>query len=94
MGDDIRWVIELTGTTKSFRCPCCQFKTLCGRGGFEICPVCYWEDDGRDEPDAEKVLGGPNGLLSLRQAQTNFQKFRAVERRFISMVRPPLEDEL
>jgi hypothetical protein len=63
MSSDLRLVSESTGTTKSLRCPCCKFKTLRGRGGFDVCPVCYWEDDGQDEPDAEKVLGGPNGLL-------------------------------
>jgi len=94
MNNEIRLVSEPTGTTKGFRCPCCKYKTLYGRGGFEICPVCYWEDDGQDEPDAEKVLGGPNGLLSLRQAQANFRQFGAVERRFISNVRAPFQDEL
>ena len=93
MSSDLRLVSEPTGTTKSFQCPCCKFKTLHDRGGFELCPVCYWEDDGQDEPDAEKVLGGPNGLLSLRQAQANFQQFGAVERRFIAMVRQPLPEE-
>jgi hypothetical protein len=41
------------------------------RGGFEICPVCFWEDDGQDDPDADVVLGGPNGQLSLTQARNN-----------------------
>lgn len=30
------------------RCPCCGFLTLDERGTFEICPVCFWEDDGQE----------------------------------------------
>jgi hypothetical protein len=55
--------------------------------------VCFWEDDGQDEHDAEEVRGGPNGSLSLRQAQTNFQKFGAVEERYKSNIRKPYTDE-
>ena len=33
-------------------CPCCGYLTLDERGGYEICPVCYWEDDGQDDHDA------------------------------------------
>ncbi|MGV9885301.1 CPCC family cysteine-rich protein [Streptomyces sp. NPDC003006] len=51
-----------------YRCPCCGFITLGERAAFEICDVCYWEDDGQDEHDADEVRGGPNHDLSLRQA--------------------------
>ncbi|MBQ6093927.1 MAG: hypothetical protein IJL09_00855, partial [Lachnospiraceae bacterium] len=30
---------------KKFRCPCCGFYTLEEVGTYEVCPVCYWEDD-------------------------------------------------
>lgn len=26
-------------------CPCCGYLTLVERGGYDICPVCFWEDD-------------------------------------------------
>jgi hypothetical protein len=42
-----------------FRCPCCGFRTLNERGGYDICPVCFWEDDGQDDADANTVCGGP-----------------------------------
>ena len=79
---------------KSYRCPCCKFKTLCGRGHDEICPVCFWEDDGQDEHDAEEVRGGPNHDLSLRQAQINFRQYGAVEESMVQHVRKPQPDEL
>src|SRR5581483_11991082 len=55
-----------------YSCPCCGYLTLRQRGAFQICQVCFWEDDGQDEHDAEVVRGGPNGTLSLRQARSNF----------------------
>jgi hypothetical protein len=79
---------------KSYRCPCCKFKTLHGRGQDEICKVCFWHDDGQDEEEADQIRGGPNYSLSLRQAQINFRRFGAVEERHRTHVRPPLPDEI
>ena len=28
-----------------FTCPCCGCLTLNERGAYDICPVCFWEDD-------------------------------------------------
>lgn len=72
-----------------YPCPCCKHRTLEERGGFEICSVCFWEDDGQDEHDADLVRGGPNGSLNLRTAQENYKKIGAVEARFKPHVRPP-----
>lgn len=76
-----------------YRCPCCRCKTLGERGGFEICPVCFWEDDGQDDQDADSIRGGPNGRLSLTQARANYGIFGAVEHRFLKSVRLPLPEE-
>jgi Cysteine-rich CPCC len=94
MNREISWVREPYEASKSHRCPCCKYKTLFGRGQDEICRVCYWQDDGQDEPDADIVLGGPNGTLSLTEARSNFLRFAAVEERFKDSVRPPLADEI
>lgn len=53
-------------------CPCCGYPTLSGRGDYEICLICWWEDDGQDDVDADEVFGGPNGPYSLTQARRNF----------------------
>ena len=53
-------------------CPCCGLPTLSDRRSYEICNVCWWEDDGQDEPRAAEVWGGPNGKNSLSAARTNF----------------------
>jgi len=80
--------------TKSYRCPCCLFKTLFGPAGYEICSVCFWEDDGQDDHDADEVRGGPNGDLSLTQARQNFNILGACDSRALAHVRPPQPDEL
>lgn len=77
----------------SVACPCCRFKTIQEHGGFELCPVCYWEDDGQDESDVDVVRGGPNGDLSLSEARKNFAAYGASERTYISSVRSPLPSE-
>jgi hypothetical protein len=76
-----------------YRCPCCGFKTLLLRGGFEICPVCYWEDDGQDDEDADVVRGGPNGKLSLTQAKANFRTLGASDAAHLESVRAPRSEE-
>ena len=55
-------------------CPCCGFRTLGERGGYEICRVCFWEDDGSQEPDCFSVAN----RLTLREARENFASMGAV----------------
>jgi hypothetical protein len=78
----------------SLPCPCCHHLTLAERGEYEICPVCYWEDDGQDDDDASAVRGGPNGSLSLAQARENFTAFGASDSRCVQSVRRPYAFEL
>ncbi|PGR86661.1 CPCC family cysteine-rich protein [Bacillus pseudomycoides] len=55
-----------------YTCPCCGYKTLEEEppGTFDICSICFWEDDNVqfDDPDYE---GGANEE-SLRQYQKAF----------------------
>jgi hypothetical protein len=78
----------------SYRCPCCRSLTLHGRGGFEMCPVCWWEDDGQDDHDAHVVRGGPNGRISLAEARENYRRFGASEACYADSVRKPRPEEL
>ena len=57
-----------------FHCPCCGFPTLEARGDYGICRICWWEDDGQGEADADVVAGGPNGPYSLTHARQNFRR--------------------
>lgn len=56
-----------------FACPCCGLPTLESQAGFDICPVCWWEDDGQSDEDANVVRGGPNGGYSLTGARENYR---------------------
>jgi Cysteine-rich CPCC len=53
-------------------CPCCGYETIDGRGNYEICKICWWEDDWQDNYDANIARGGPNSILSLTRARLNF----------------------
>ena len=53
-------------------CPCCGYPTLRGRAQFEVCFLCWWEDDGQDDDTADNIQGGPNAGHSLSQARDNF----------------------
>lgn len=77
-----------------YACPCCGYLTLGERGGWGICAVCFWEDDGQDDPHADVVRGGPNGALSLSQARRNFDTFGACDERSADHVRPPKRREI
>jgi hypothetical protein len=79
--------------TDCYRCPCCGSRTLTERGAFEMCPVCWWEDDGQDDNDADVVRGGPNGTLSLTDARRNYASVGASDPLFVPRVRAPREDE-
>ncbi|HBR30481.1 MAG TPA: hydrolase [Clostridiales bacterium] len=77
-----------------YKCFCCGFRTLEHNPEdptLEICPVCFWGNDPlqNEKPD---YLGGANDL-SLNQSKINYQRFNAVEERFIKYVRKPLPEE-
>ncbi len=75
-----------------FTCPCCGFRTLHEfPGSYEICKVCFWEDDPVQLLDPA-YRGGAN-TLSLKESQENFKKLRVSDDRFIKSVRPPGPDE-
>lgn len=77
-----------------FTCPCCGYKTLDEEppGTYDICSICFWEDDAvqYDDPD----YGGGANIPSLRQAQRNYNLFGACEERCIEFVREPNENDV
>jgi len=74
-------------------CPCCAYITLDEVAGWEICPVCFWEDDGHSDDTAGEP-SGPNDGLSLTAARDNFAKVGVCDVRFLSNVRAPRPDEI
>ncbi len=78
-------------------CPCCRLPTLVDRGESASCDVCWWEDNGQGDADAEVVRGGPNGDYSLAEARRNFiaygSMYRPGERAYRWAGRPPSPEE-
>lgn len=76
-----------------FKCPCCGYFTLPEQPSntFEICPVCFWEDDGLqyDNPD---YTGGAN-KISLNEARRNYKELGVSDQKYMSKVRSPLAEE-
>lgn len=62
-----------------FSCPCCGYLTLDhpASGSYDICPVCFWEDDLVQNEDPA-YAGGANEP-SLTEARANFARFGAIE---------------
>lgn len=77
-----------------FKCPCCGYYTFEDKpnGNYDICPVCFWEDDPIQLAD-ENYKGGANHV-SLLQARENFKSFGACEWDMRKYVRPPKKEEL
>lgn len=53
-------------------CPCCGYRTIGERGNYDICKVCWWEDDGQDNQHSEQIMGGPNYGISLVMGRYNY----------------------
>ncbi len=71
-----------------YPCPCCGHLVFVEPpGSYDICPICFWEDDlvQLRWPD---YSGGAN-QPSLIDAQTNYKKFGAKQERILEHVRSP-----
>lgn len=53
-------------------CPVCGYLTLDERSGYDICSICFWEDDGIDDFEANKN-SGPNHM-TLKEGREIFQE--------------------
>lgn len=79
--------------TERTRCLCCGSLTLDSPDTLALCPVCWWQDDGQDDEDADVVRGTVNGSLSLTKARENYRRCGAADEQFVSHVRAPLPSE-
>lgn len=66
------------------QCPCCDYFTLTNRGDYEICVICFWEDDGLDLTELT-THSGPNHI-TLEEGRFNFLKFGACEEKSVKHV--------
>jgi hypothetical protein len=76
-----------------YPCPCCGHSTFHEHpGSYDICPVCFWDDDAI-QLRWPTYTGGAN-KPSLVQAQQTFAATGAKELRKLGYVRLPTADEV
>lgn len=76
-----------------YPCPCCGHLVFDEPpGSFQICPVCYWEDDIVQLADPS-YRGGAN-QASLAEAQRSYARHGWCEDRVAPFVRPPSQEEV
>jgi len=73
-----------------FQCPCCDYYTLPKRGVYEICPICYWEDEFETEINDLDTVSDANHI-TLREARMNFRQIGAYAPRVLEYVLTPAE---
>ena len=77
-----------------YQCYCCGYYSLEENPEdptFEICPICFWENDPIQNSDID-YFGGANHI-SLREARENYIKIGAMSEQFKKNVREPLDSE-
>lgn len=79
---------------RRYACPCCGYLTLTepASGSYDICSVCFWEDDGVQLRDPD-YAGGAN-RVSLNEGRESFRRHGTSELRLAPHVRPPLAAEV
>jgi len=90
--DPTTFAVELVLVSDAHPCPCCGHMTFNEPpGSYDICPVCFWEDDAV-QLRWPSYAGGAN-KPNLIESQQNFVRMGAMEERFIKNVRKPSLDE-
>ena len=82
-----------TSEGRRWPCACCTCFTLeeAGRSSYQVCPVCFWEDDGHQYHHPDSAAGA--NRVSLRRAIGNYRAQRASEPGFRNRVRAPTPEE-
>jgi hypothetical protein len=78
--------------TPSYPCPCCGYLVFPEpAGSFDVCPICFWEDDLVQLvfPD---LSGGAN-KCSLIEGQLNYERIGVCEARLAPYVRHPMPEQ-
>jgi hypothetical protein len=75
---------------RRYPCVVCGYQTLPGYKDWDICPVCFWEDDVVGDTDDTSPA---NRSMSISQAQANFMIYGACKEDMLKHVRPPKATE-
>lgn len=75
------------------QCVCCGYYTLVGTKediAWDICPVCFWEND-ISGTDPEEYSGANH--MTLAQGRENYEKYGACNQSDLQYVRLPQQKE-
>ena len=81
------------GKNGLFACPCCGYATLEDIAGYDICRICFWEDDGQDDPEENINRGGPN-KISLQKGRENFLLYGVSDLKDQKYVSKPASEDI
>lgn len=78
----------------SYFCRCCGYNTLSEfpNGTYEICGICFWEDD-HYQTLHPHYMGSPN-RVSLHKGRLNFNEYGSCEVDMVHNCRKPTEKEV
>lgn len=86
-------LIKKKDEPKKYKCPCCGYFTFEKKERtYDICPVCFWEDD--PEQYNNPTLHSAANHVSLAEARINYKHFAACDPEMRKYVRGPKKDEL
>jgi len=73
------------------KCPCCEHLSI--EEEWDICPICFWENDPvmSQENWLDTSIGANH--VSLNEARRNYLLFGACDERVLKYVRKPLHSE-
>ena len=78
------------GKNGKFKCPCCSWFTLNEQHSYDICPVCFWEDEYIFH---ENDRSPANDGVSLAKGRENYKKFGAMDEKHVIHVREAVDSE-
>ena len=78
--------------TNKVHCFICGYPTLDERCDWDICPICYWEDDVLVQGDEDRRSTANRMMVS--EAQANYMLIGAISPEYVENVRPPTADEV
>jgi hypothetical protein len=76
---------------EEYPCPVCGYFTIETPQDWDICPICFWEDDVL--PDRADASSPANRGMSIAEAQANYILHGAVDLSRKRHVRPPGPDD-
>ena len=82
----------MTDVILKYPCVCCGHLTMeKPPGSYQICPICFWEDDLVQLRWPDSCVAA--NRTSLIEAHQNFQDYGACDERSLEHVRAPEDDE-